>query len=87
MKMDRLNELKHEFILGHRCKSGIVIFAWMVTWYYAYSPFNKYTFAFGLLRHVNHLYFTSSSCFPCAFSYLIYFYQFFPYTPLELKVL
>ena len=26
---------------GYRCKSGIAIFAWRVTWNYAYSPFNK----------------------------------------------
>ena len=24
---------------GYRCKSGIAIFAWTVTWVYAYSPF------------------------------------------------
>ena len=27
---------------GYRRKSGIVIFAWMVTWNYAYSPFNAF---------------------------------------------
>ncbi len=24
---------------GHRCMSGIIIFAWTITWIYAYSPF------------------------------------------------
>ena len=30
---------------GYRFKSGIVIFAWRVSWNYAYSPFNILTYA------------------------------------------
>ena len=32
----------HNFICGFSAKSGIAIFAWRVTWNYAYSPFNLF---------------------------------------------
>ena len=32
--------LTRQSFQGHRCKSGIAIFAWRLTWNYAYSPFS-----------------------------------------------
>ena len=47
---DRKTRVSSTFLIklkfwGYRCKSGNAIFAWRVTWNYAYSPFN--TFVFG----------------------------------------
>ena len=36
-----LDQTKHSNILGFRCKSDIVIFAWSITWNHANSPFQK----------------------------------------------
>ena len=33
--------LSRQSFQGYRCKSDITIFSWMITWNYAYSPFNK----------------------------------------------
>ena len=34
---------------GYRCKSGITILAWRVTWFYAYSPFKSIFHAFSVV--------------------------------------
>jgi len=40
MKLNKLKKQNHvKKLLGYRCKSNIDIFAWMVPWNYAYSPF------------------------------------------------
>ena len=31
-------------VVGYHCTSGIVIFAWRITWNYAYSPFKVFHF-------------------------------------------
>ena len=46
MRINSLKKQEHGYLIhtwsdkGYHCKSGITIFAWKVTWNYAYSPFN-----------------------------------------------
>ena len=48
----RIDDIFHIFIRrfqGYRCKSGITILAWSVTWFYAYSPFKSIFHVFSVV--------------------------------------
>jgi len=47
---------------GHRCMSGIIIFAWTITWIYAYSPFKFMVWLKLFSKNVLTLFFFVSEC-------------------------